>query len=291
MAVSLSQFVAGGAIALVLVVVRSAAKLGAIAAGRAQRLSLRQSVALGVAMAPVSGVAFALAADLHEVSAGVAASAGAIVFSAIAILELLGPLAVQWALARSGKRMSETETAAARRSAFADSRALTLGVELELQIVNTHHYDLTPSAADLLRVLRRAGCRRRQARDHHQHGRDLDDICEDYEDAVAQLRALRDALRAARPGSTSDLRRRHASVPALERAEDLPVAAFSPALGHVRLPVQAVHRLRQHVHIGCPSPTTRSGCCTPVAVRPHLIALSASSLTCRAWTRDSTRRG
>ena len=104
MAVSFSQFVAGGAIALVLVAVRSVAKLGAIAALCVPSgLSLRQSVALGVAMAPVSGVAFALTADLHAVSADIAASAGAIVFSAIAILELLGPLAVQWALARSGE--------------------------------------------------------------------------------------------------------------------------------------------------------------------------------------------
>ncbi len=36
---------------------------------------------------------------------------------------------------------------------FADSRSLTLGVELELQIVNTHDYDLSPSAKDLLRLM------------------------------------------------------------------------------------------------------------------------------------------
>jgi len=104
MAVSFSQFVAGGAIALALVLVRSAAKLGTIAAlGVPSGLSMRQSIALGVALAPVSGVAFALTADLHAVSDEIAASAGAIVFSAIAILELIGPLAVKWALARSGE--------------------------------------------------------------------------------------------------------------------------------------------------------------------------------------------
>ena len=36
---------------------------------------------------------------------------------------------------------------------FADSRSLTLGVELELQIVSTHDYDLTNGSADLLRDL------------------------------------------------------------------------------------------------------------------------------------------
>ncbi|GAP34513.1 YbdK family carboxylate-amine ligase [Piscinibacter sakaiensis] len=38
--------------------------------------------------------------------------------------------------------------------AFKPSDALTLGVELELQLVSTHDYDLAPQAEDLLRVLR-----------------------------------------------------------------------------------------------------------------------------------------
>ena len=38
---------------------------------------------------------------------------------------------------------------------FADSRSLSLGVELELQIVNRHDYDLSPSAHDLLRLMAR----------------------------------------------------------------------------------------------------------------------------------------
>ena len=38
---------------------------------------------------------------------------------------------------------------------FAPSRACTLGVELELQIVNSHDYDLAPGAADLLRLMKR----------------------------------------------------------------------------------------------------------------------------------------
>ena len=39
--------------------------------------------------------------------------------------------------------------------AFATSRALTLGVELELQIVNTHNFDLAPQAQDLMRLMKR----------------------------------------------------------------------------------------------------------------------------------------
>ena len=36
---------------------------------------------------------------------------------------------------------------------FATSRPLTLGVELELQVVDTHEFNLTPGAPDLLRVM------------------------------------------------------------------------------------------------------------------------------------------
>jgi carboxylate-amine ligase len=38
---------------------------------------------------------------------------------------------------------------------FTPSEALTLGVELELQLVSTHDFDLAPQAEDLLRVLRK----------------------------------------------------------------------------------------------------------------------------------------
>ncbi len=104
MAASPSQFVAGGMIALALVVVRTASKLAATAAlGIPSGLSMRQGVALGVALMPVSGVAFALTADLQTVSAELASQAGAIVFSAIAILELVGPVAVRLALSRCGE--------------------------------------------------------------------------------------------------------------------------------------------------------------------------------------------
>jgi Kef-type K+ transport system membrane component KefB len=104
MAASPQQFVAGGLIAVALVAVRTAAKIFATASlGIPSGLSMRQAVALGVALAPVSGVAFALTADLQAVSPDLASQATGIVFSAIAILELFGPLAVRWALSRCGE--------------------------------------------------------------------------------------------------------------------------------------------------------------------------------------------
>ena len=38
---------------------------------------------------------------------------------------------------------------------FSHSEPLTLGVELELQLVNTHDYDLAPYAEDMLRLMRK----------------------------------------------------------------------------------------------------------------------------------------
>ena len=40
--------------------------------------------------------------------------------------------------------------------AFGPSAALSLGVELELQLVNTHNYDMTPYAPDMLALLKNA---------------------------------------------------------------------------------------------------------------------------------------
>ncbi len=38
--------------------------------------------------------------------------------------------------------------------AFIDSKPFTFGVELEMQIVNTHDYDLTKAGTDLLRLIK-----------------------------------------------------------------------------------------------------------------------------------------
>ena len=41
------------------------------------------------------------------------------------------------------------------REPFQQSAALTLGVELELQLVNTHDYDLAPYSDEMLRLMAR----------------------------------------------------------------------------------------------------------------------------------------
>lgn len=104
MAVSLGQFLSGGLLALALVAARALAKgtAGAVLSWPSG-LGTRQSIALGLALMPASGLAFLLTADLLTASPQLAAHAGPIVFSTIALLELLGPLVVYWALHRSGE--------------------------------------------------------------------------------------------------------------------------------------------------------------------------------------------
>ena len=42
-----------------------------------------------------------------------------------------------------------------RLEPFAQSAPLTLGVELELQLVNTHDYDLAPYSDEMLRLMKK----------------------------------------------------------------------------------------------------------------------------------------
>ncbi len=104
MSLSWSSVLGGGVVALAIVAVRSLAKISVLVLlGRPSGLSMRQSAALGVALCPMSGVAFALTAEIAARYPEFGATLAAMVFSTIAILELLGPLAVKWSLRRSGE--------------------------------------------------------------------------------------------------------------------------------------------------------------------------------------------
>ena len=69
------------------------------------------------------------------------------VLAAVVILELAGPLATQFALRRAGEAEPEASVTVLE---FKRSEPLTLGVELELQILNTRDFNLTRGASDLL---------------------------------------------------------------------------------------------------------------------------------------------
>ncbi len=101
---SVHSLVVGGVAAMVLLLVRTLVKGLVITAGaRWSGISLRQSLALTMALTPISGTALVLLADLQISHPTFATQVAPIVFSAIAIMELVGPMVVQWALRLSGE--------------------------------------------------------------------------------------------------------------------------------------------------------------------------------------------
>jgi len=163
---------------------------------------------------------------------------------------------------------------------FAQSRALTLGVELELQIVNTHHYDLTPAAADLLRVLRRTGLPGDVKPEITTSMVEISTgICEGYADAVTQLGALRDALRSAAARLNVGLSG-GGTHPFQQWSEQkiFPSPRFhhlSEMYGYLSKQFTV---FGQHVHVGCSGPDDALWLLHAFSPYvPHLIALSASS--------------
>lgn len=98
------QMAAGGLAALVLLIARVVGKsTGVILLGPVSGLSLRQAAALGLALAPMSGVAYLLTEDIRVMYPEFGALLAPIVISMVAVLELLGPIAVQWGLRFAGE--------------------------------------------------------------------------------------------------------------------------------------------------------------------------------------------
>jgi len=95
---------AGGAGALVLIVVRSCAKSAAILAFSPwSHASMRQGVALSMASTPMSATTLVMLGTLAQAAPAVGEGAIPIIVSGVALMELLGPIAVQWALRYAGE--------------------------------------------------------------------------------------------------------------------------------------------------------------------------------------------
>jgi len=89
----------GGVSALLLIVARLLGKCAGVAMfGTFSGLSMRQSLALGVALMPMSGVAFLLVEDIRSLYPEFGAQIGSVVLSMVVILQLFGPIGVQWGL-------------------------------------------------------------------------------------------------------------------------------------------------------------------------------------------------
>ncbi|MCY1545013.1 hypothetical protein D9M68_809300 [compost metagenome] len=94
----------GGVYAIVLVLLRHLAKFaGVVSLGSFSGLSMRQCMALGLALAPMSGLAYLLMSDVARIYPGTGQPLAAIILCALAIEQLLGPVLAAWALRFAGE--------------------------------------------------------------------------------------------------------------------------------------------------------------------------------------------
>ena len=174
-----------------LVLARGVAKvLGVGAANWGSGTSWRQAFWTGCAMSPMSSVALLLVSQFVASSLTLGPRIASIALPAILLMEVLGAIIATFAIYRAGESsMPLGDRGAARHRAgraawisavrcrprsrtapislepFQQSAALSLGVELELQLVNTHDYDLAPYSDEMLRLMAQAiRCRARWCR-------------------------------------------------------------------------------------------------------------------------------
>lgn len=96
--------VAGGFAALALLAARFVAKTAAIVLlAPLAKASWRQGLALSITMTPLSATALVMLSELARAEPELAAGAVPIILASIAVLELIGPIAVQFALRLAGE--------------------------------------------------------------------------------------------------------------------------------------------------------------------------------------------
>lgn len=163
---------------------------------------------------------------------------------------------------------------------FARSEALTMGVELELQLVNTHDYDLVGSAPDLLRLLGRKGVSWDIKPEITMSMIEIaTGVCHRYDEALDQLEEIRDVLVSSADslnigicgGGTHIFQHwSERKISPTERFDYL-----SDLYGYL---AKQFTIFGQHVHIGCPDPDLALYLLHGLSrYVPHFIALSASS--------------
>src|ERR1700761_524542 len=163
---------------------------------------------------------------------------------------------------------------------FINSEPFTFGVELEIQVVNTHDYDLTRAASDLMRLIKDEKIPGNITPEITESMIELSTgICTTHEQAVTDLRKIRDTLVAAADQLNVGLAGggTHAFRQWSDRQiYDAPRFQYISALYGFLAKQFTV--FGQHVHIGCPDPNSALFLLHSMSrYIPHFIALSASS--------------
>ncbi len=164
--------------------------------------------------------------------------------------------------------------------AFGPSAALSLGVELELQLVNTHDYDLAPYAQDMLRMMASRKLPGSVVPEMTSSMIEISTgVCTSTAQVLDELTQLRDALVACADklniavvgGGTHPFQQWHE-----RRIYDKPrFRELSELYGYLS---KQFTIFGQHVHVGCPDANTALLTLHRMSrYIPHFIALSASS--------------
>ena len=164
--------------------------------------------------------------------------------------------------------------------AFQKSAALSLGVELELQLVNTHDFDLAPYAEDMLRMMSKIQLPGAVVPEMTSSMIEISTgVCQSSAEVLGQLTQIRDALVkcadklniAVVGGGTHPFQQWHE-----RRIYDKPrFRELSELYGYLS---KQFTIFGQHVHVGCPDADTALLTLHRMSrYIPHFIALSASS--------------
>ena len=164
--------------------------------------------------------------------------------------------------------------------AFQKSKALSLGVELELQLVNTHDFDLAPYAEDMLRMIAKTPLPGAVVPEMTSGMIEISTgVCHSSAEVLSQLTQIRDALVkcadklniAVVGGGTHPFQQWHE-----RRIYDKPrFRELSELYGYLS---KQFTIFGQHVHVGCPDADTALLTLHRMSrYIPHFIALSASS--------------
>lgn len=104
----LGALAAAGWVAVVLVLARAAGKfVGILTIAPIGGLRMRQAVGLGCVLLPMSSLSLLMAHDIGKIFPQFAEDLGAIFIAAIIVMEIAGPLAVQWGLRYAGETLPE----------------------------------------------------------------------------------------------------------------------------------------------------------------------------------------
>jgi carboxylate-amine ligase len=163
---------------------------------------------------------------------------------------------------------------------FQKSAALSLGVELVLQLVNTHAYDLAPYAEDMLRLMAKTPLPGSVVPEMTSSMIEVSTgVCQSSSEVLGQLSQIRDALVkcadklniAVVGGGTHPFQQWHE-----RRIYDKPrFRELSELYGYLS---KQFTIFGQHVHVGCPDPDSALLTLHRMSrYIPHFIALSASS--------------